>query len=170
MTINREFCCVSSWITLIVEWQLLISLEQICVLSYFLKASYEEWVSQGNLITNFTNEQKINWLAVQLIEATCLLNSNTSTVNGIGSIGKAEEPGREVRENLYVLCSFCQHFVFMPSLCSAGPETLGMKEAWPWSLSGSAGFVQPQGEFRKCSCDKQFMHGKGKALHVTSSS
>lgn len=80
-------------------------------------------------MTNFTNEQKINWLAVQLIEATCLSNSSTSTVNGIGSIGKAEEPCREMRENLYVLCSFCQHFVFIPGFCSAGPETLGVKEA-----------------------------------------
>lgn len=104
-------------------------------------------------------------MVVQLVEATCLLNSSTSSL-----CWKGRTAWHRVRENPYVLCSFCQHFLVIPGFCSAGPETWGMKEAWPLSLSGSAGFVQPQGEFRKCSCDKQFMHGKGKALHVTSSS
>lgn len=41
------------------------------------------------------------------------------------------------------------------------------------SLSGSAGasdstaFVQPQGEFRKCSCDKQlYMEGEGSDCQI----
>lgn len=31
-------------------------------------------------------------------------------------------------KKLYVLCSFCQHFVFIPGFCSARPETLGVRE------------------------------------------
>lgn len=103
-----------------------------------MKSVYQKGIS---LLVLKMNRQFNGWLRpLQLVEATYLLNSSAATTNGICCIGKAEQSGKKGRkEKLNMSWGFCQHFVFIPGSCCAGPETLGVREARP--LSYSAGNI-----------------------------
>lgn len=75
-------------------------------------------------------------------------------------------------KNPSMLCSFCQHSVFTPGFCSAGPETLGVREAWAPLFLGVLVSVtalvlySPRRNSENAAVTKLCVEGEGCACHI----
>lgn len=132
------------------------------LLIYWKPVRKNEYHKRISLLALKISRKLNGWLRpVQIIKATYLLDSNTATINGMCCIGKAEQPAEKGRKNWYKLCSLCQHFVFVPGFCSAGP--LGSRAVWPavWECwcQWQHWFCTALGEVRKMHLWQAVMYG-----------